>query len=88
MCLVFLGISECAVSVFTDAHDSGSHPSVPPRGGQEPFVLHGLFDGSRVFLFKEKISQTNLDSAFSKSFEFRDFTNAFCIDLSEGCLRV
>ena len=88
MCLVFLGISEYVVSVFTDAHDSGSHPSVPPRVGQGPFVLHGLFDGSRVFLFKEKISQTNLDSAFSKSFVFRDFTNAFCIDLSEGCLRV
>ena len=69
------------MSVFTDAYDSGSHPSIPPSGGPGPFVLHGLFDGSRVFLFKEKSSQTNLDSALSKSFEFRDFINAFCIDL-------
>lgn len=60
------------VSVFTDAHDSGSYPSIPPRGGQGPFVLHGLFDGSRVLLFKEKSSQTNLDLALSKSFEFRE----------------
>ena len=69
------------MSVFTDAYDSGSHPSIPPKGGQGPFVLHGLFDESRVFLFKEKSSQTNLDLALSKSFEFRDFINAFCIDL-------
>ena len=57
------------VSVFADAHDSGSYPSIPPRGGQGPIVLHGLFDGSRVLLFKEKSSQINLDLALSKSLE-------------------
>lgn len=54
-----------SVSVFTDAHYSGSNPSIPPKGGQGPFVLQGLLDRIKVLLLKEKNSQTNLDLALS-----------------------